>query len=62
MNKCEDCKNKEICKWSEEMKRNQDAVSQIPICKGLTPIKIEVTCRKFEKNNTKQDGFYIQRK
>lgn len=61
MNKCEDCKHEEICKWCGEMERNKEAVSHVAICKGLTPIKIEVICRKFEKDIARQENLCTQR-
>lgn len=55
--KCEDCKNLSICKWCEDMRMKQEEVSKIPVCKGLTPISINVTCESFQRKVTKQDGF-----
>lgn len=55
--KCEDCKNSDICKWCDDMKMKQEEVSKIPLCKGLTPISINVTCKNFNRKATRQDGF-----
>lgn len=55
--KCESCKHVSICKWCDDMKMKQTEVSKIPVCKGLTPVSINVTCGNFERKITKQDGF-----
>jgi hypothetical protein len=58
--KCEDCRNNTICKYCGDMKHNQEEVAKIPTVKGLTPIKINITCRNFERKSLKQDEIYYR--
>lgn len=58
--KCENCRFSDICKWCGDMKMKQEEVLKIPLCKGLTPIRINITCRNFENKIQKQDGFAIR--
>lgn len=54
--RCENCKNLSICRWLDDMKIKQEEVSKIPVCKGLTPININITCESFERRPMRQDG------
>lgn len=58
---CNKCQNESICKWVDEMKRNQNEVAKIPSVRGLTPITVSVHCASFQKKLERQDGFYTGR-
>ena len=57
--KCEDCRNESICKYCGDMREKREQVDKIPTptIKGLSPIKITISCKNFEKKPLKQDGF-----
>ena len=57
--KCEDCRNENICKYCGDMREKREQVDKIPTptIKGLSPIKITISCKNFEKKPLKQDGF-----
>ena len=56
-NNCNKCENIGICKWCEEMKSTREYVDNIPKVKGLTPIKIRVTCDGFRKRKEVPHGW-----
>ena len=58
--KCEECRHQSICKWCDDMRVKQEEVSKIPVCKGLTPIRINITCVNYERKTLKQDGFNLR--
>lgn len=53
---CENCRHNNICRWLDDMKMKQEEVSKIPLCKGLIPIRINITCESFERKPMRQDG------
>lgn len=55
--KCKSCRNESICKWCSDMKFKQEQIDKIPITKGLTPVRINIECKSYERKTTKQDGF-----
>ena len=56
-NKCEKCENINICKWCEEMKSTREQVNSIPKVKGLTPIKVKITCDSFKSKKDIPHGW-----
>lgn len=53
MQKCENCKHEDRCKWCDSMKAQQNEVSKIvgDNINSTSPISIYVDCSKFEKVN-----------
>lgn len=42
------------------MRFKQEEVSKIPVYKGLTPIRINITCVNYERKTLKQDSFNLR--
>ena len=63
--KCKSCRDESICKRYSDMKFKQEQVNNIPITEEITPITINIECKRFERKALKQDGFnpnYVFRK
>ncbi|GCD11742.1 hypothetical protein [Clostridium tagluense] len=56
---CENCRHQNICKYSEKLIQVTATVNEIGMDFELhSPIKLIITCHRFEKKPQKQDGFY----
>lgn len=54
-NSCKDCRHSSICKYCNDMNLKIDIVNGISD-EPLSPVKIKITCKNFERKNLKQDG------
>ena len=59
-NKCENCKNNNICKWTKVMLKMNETVNLLRDEKEFNcPVRVEVFCNSFERMEQQQNGLGV---
>jgi len=59
MVKCTNCQFPDLCKWVPDMDSRLKDISKMPASDDLSPIKINVTCSRFQRKTRREDGFHV---